>query len=667
MTKKRTTKRALQIGFLVLLMLLILPVTISSVSAATEEAYIMRDSTAVPFATLQDALDAAAEGETVYLNSDITASEIISIEKNIVLDGNNHKITSTATRVLNVSANATVKNVDLIGTSSERGVNVIQNEITLTLDNVSVSGISHYALNVTSSAAGSTVYVKNSELTAWGAINLWGDGTSVYVTNSTLKGISNSPNESFGVVVVNDKNITVEILGSSEIIAESQYGAPQSIFLLNEYPSLNANPENAVIKVAETVTVKDVNAQSNITVSGAVAKIDTTYYTSLQSAVDAVKENEVIVLIGDVYLDAALTINKDVTIEGEGFSIIANGGNMDRVIDITAEADVILSELTVNGLAITKAYSRGINVGAKVNLTLEDVDVSMGNYYALNLNNASGESRITVKDSTLLGWAAVNIWATGSTVDIEDSILIGKNVSPLHDSNRFGVLVVNDGTHTVKVYGESEIRAASQNGSVQQIIILGTNTANASVTLDATLTLDESGKTLILSASDVANNTVIVRAEYAQAMADAGLYTVAKQDGLLKVLDEEPVMVDVIFNTNGGSSVTSQTIEAGSNATLPQVPTKDGYTFAGWYTDANLTQAFSFDTAITEDTTLYAKWIEVASETPNPPAGDGNVGNNSSEKDPEPKGNGWIVAVVIVVVVLAGGGCLWFFVFKKKE
>ncbi|HEX7055691.1 MAG TPA: InlB B-repeat-containing protein [Bacilli bacterium] len=64
----------------------------------------------------------------------------------------------------------------------------------------------------------------------------------------------------------------------------------------------------------------------------------------------------------------------------------------------------------------------------------------------------------------------------------------------------------------------------------------------------------------------------------------------------------------VTFNSNGGSAVTSQTVIKGTNASAPAAPTRAGYTFAGWYTDSELTLPFDFDTPITSDITLYAKW-----------------------------------------------------------
>lgn len=77
--------------------------------------------------------------------------------------------------------------------------------------------------------------------------------------------------------------------------------------------------------------------------------------------------------------------------------------------------------------------------------------------------------------------------------------------------------------------------------------------------------------------------------------------------------------VTITFNTNGGSSVASQEIDKGTKASEPTAPTKAEtdsvtYTFEGWYTDETLTAAFSFDTAVNANITLYAKWSETPKE-----------------------------------------------------
>lgn len=67
---------------------------------------------------------------------------------------------------------------------------------------------------------------------------------------------------------------------------------------------------------------------------------------------------------------------------------------------------------------------------------------------------------------------------------------------------------------------------------------------------------------------------------------------------------------DVVFNSNGGSSVDSQYILDGGYATEPTSIVKEGYTFDKWYKDSELTLEFDFtQTKITSDITLYAKWI----------------------------------------------------------
>ncbi|WP_416293426.1 InlB B-repeat-containing protein [Paenibacillus illinoisensis] len=80
----------------------------------------------------------------------------------------------------------------------------------------------------------------------------------------------------------------------------------------------------------------------------------------------------------------------------------------------------------------------------------------------------------------------------------------------------------------------------------------------------------------------------------------------------------------ISFDTLGGSAVDDVSVEHGSKLTAPASPSRSGYTFSGWYVDAELKTPFDFDqTEMTADLTLYAKWNVI----PSPPSG-GN-GNNS--------------------------------------
>ena len=71
----------------------------------------------------------------------------------------------------------------------------------------------------------------------------------------------------------------------------------------------------------------------------------------------------------------------------------------------------------------------------------------------------------------------------------------------------------------------------------------------------------------------------------------------------------------VTFETRGGTSIPFQTVEAGKKALIPDAPVKDGYKFLGWYADINNTEAFDFNTSISKNMKIYAKWIELYTVT----------------------------------------------------
>lgn len=89
------------------------------------------------------------------------------------------------------------------------------------------------------------------------------------------------------------------------------------------------------------------------------------------------------------------------------------------------------------------------------------------------------------------------------------------------------------------------------------------------------------------------------------------------------------VTCTVTFETNGGTTIEPLTIPSGTTVAKPEEPVKEGYTFAGWYSDTSYTTPWDFGTAVEKDTTLYAKWDEhEVPDTPGTiPSGDGNMNN----------------------------------------
>ena len=64
----------------------------------------------------------------------------------------------------------------------------------------------------------------------------------------------------------------------------------------------------------------------------------------------------------------------------------------------------------------------------------------------------------------------------------------------------------------------------------------------------------------------------------------------------------------VTFDSKGGTAVAKATTNTDGKVAKPENPTKTDFDFGGWFTDSECQNAFDFDTKITQDTTLYAKW-----------------------------------------------------------
>ncbi|MEG0328501.1 MAG: InlB B-repeat-containing protein [Erysipelothrix sp.] len=92
----------------------------------------------------------------------------------------------------------------------------------------------------------------------------------------------------------------------------------------------------------------------------------------------------------------------------------------------------------------------------------------------------------------------------------------------------------------------------------------------------------------------------------------------------------------VTFDSQDGTIVSPITdVKHNTFIPVPTEPTKEGYTFEGWYTDTTYTIEWNFDTdKVTENITLYAKWnIQVI--------------DDNEENKPKPEGEDGIVNIIV--------------------
>ncbi|MBR1740308.1 MAG: InlB B-repeat-containing protein, partial [Lachnospiraceae bacterium] len=139
---------------------------------------------------------------------------------------------------------------------------------------------------------------------------------------------------------------------------------------------------------------------------------------------------------------------------------------------------------------------------------------------------------------------------------------------------------------------------ADKSTTVEGDTVTLTVTPDSGYELD-TLTGIYSGMGLVNTTQDSQNEN-----KYTFEMPDADVTVSAT----FKEAASSPTNYTVTFDAKGGSAVASATVESGNKVSKPTNPTRSGYTFAGWYADAAYTAVYNFDTAVTDNLTLYAKW-----------------------------------------------------------
>ena len=85
------------------------------------------------------------------------------------------------------------------------------------------------------------------------------------------------------------------------------------------------------------------------------------------------------------------------------------------------------------------------------------------------------------------------------------------------------------------------------------------------------------------------------------------------QPGPSPVSNEHTVVFDL--NYSGAPALEPVKVADGTTVSRPADPSRSGFVFNDWYTEAAATNAFDFTTKITSDLTLYAGWTEVVTHT----------------------------------------------------
>jgi leucine-rich repeat (lrr) protein len=118
-----------------------------------------------------------------------------------------------------------------------------------------------------------------------------------------------------------------------------------------------------------------------------------------------------------------------------------------------------------------------------------------------------------------------------------------------------------------------------------------------------------------------------------------------------KELNEEETKYTITFYTNDGTTEKStKVVNKGDKVVKPEEPTREGYTFDGWYDKKENGKEYDFTKEVTSDISLYAYWSKIGDKT------NEDVDKNSKTGD-----------ILIFIAWTAGIGALTYSVYYFKS
>lgn len=604
------------------------------------------------FDTLQAAIDAAQDGETVTLLTDATEDATIAAGKNITLDLGGKTLTNTnagkATLTIAKGATATVKNGSIVGgtgyytidsygtatledvtaTAGNTDASMIRNDGTLTIESGSYSG----GLNVVKSEEDSTLNINGGRFELsyatsgyTGVVFAYGNTTITggeFVQSLTTTGRWNHPQVIATGMVEGHPSFT-KITGGT---FTNKYSDGSNIFRgVGKGTSDNFEVSGGTFNksvpssyFADGLTCAK-NADGTYGIATAIAQIGTDRYTSLKAAISAAKKGKTIQLLNDTTENITINASKQITLDLNGHTL--NGGTGTAKAAILNKGNVTITDTSANKTGTIKRDDQGIegetsyyvikNIGTMV---IDQANVANNSGYKKANSSGSmvGSSLICNGDDDPQTSLTIN----GGTFN-QPNFLVVKNGTN-------GTLTVNGGTLTsnhsaVQNWNKAQILGGSLTGqiwtdawvegAIGETVIGGDAQFTGEIVVDITgevpPTLKIEGGSLdvkswrVTSAAAAANATVAVSggtftAAVPENYCAAGYVPVANTDGTYGVKLPE-------------GAYALQDYRSGDQASWTY-PTQDGMAFAGWYKDASFTTAC---TASDVEGAAYAKFVPI--------------------------------------------------------
>ena len=347
--------------------------------------------------------------------------------------------------------------------------------------------------------------------------------------------------------------------------------------------------------------------------TSSAAEINGTPYDTLEAAIAAAEENDVIQLLRDVELDAtglansqsALTISRSVTLDGGGhrlfakegtFAVTGDNGGGPSLVNVQDGAAVTLRDITLDGGSAAK---HGLNVYHAGTLSLENVTISNCRWYALVVNN----TELSVNGLTTSGnqWG-INI-DQGSRVTLSNAEIVEGDSVVFEGQDGSGSLTVESGSfQNIKTQG------ASTGGT---LTINGGTIASVS---------NEAGAAVAITGSTVSGQ--VCTGGCGSISVTGGSFTTADVEAFV---DPDQTVILTLDPAGGSCQVKTLAVASGAAVGTLPVPVREGHRFTGWSTAASGGTAVTEDTTFDAAATLYAQWEQESS------SGDSDSGDTDGD------------------------------------